>query len=65
MHKVSYMYAERFSQDPLKTYFYKQHLPGAGKDKLSLYDFDYANTFQTQKMFKPIGIGKVSVKCKF
>ena len=29
MHKVSDVLAERFSQDPLETYFCKQHPPGA------------------------------------
>ena len=29
MHNVSYVLAERFSQDPLETYFYKQYHPGA------------------------------------
>ena len=34
MHKVSHVLAERFSQDPLETYFWfcKQHPPGALKD---------------------------------
>ena len=29
MHKVSHVLAERLSQDPLETYFCKQHPPGA------------------------------------
>ena len=28
MNKVSDVMVERFSQDPLETYFYKQHPPG-------------------------------------
>ena len=60
MNKVSDVLAERFSQDPLETYFCKQHPPGAWKDKLpALYDFGYANTFRNQKVFKPIAAGKV------
>ena len=31
----------------------KQHPPGASKDKLPLYDLNYANTFRNQKVFKP------------
>ena len=58
MHKVSYVLAERFSQDPLETYFRKQH-PSGAKDKLPLYDFGYANIFGNQKVFKPISTGKV------
>ena len=54
MHKVSYVLIERFSQDPWKTYFCKQHPPGAWKGNLRLHDFGYANSFQTQKVFKPI-----------
>ena len=49
MHKVSYVLAERFSQDPLETYFCKQHSPGAWKDKLPIYDFGYANVFEIKK----------------
>ena len=41
MHKVLYVLAERFIQDPLETYFCKK----AKKDKLPLCDFGYANTF--------------------
>ena len=61
MNKVPDVLAERFSEDPLETYFYKQHPPGAWnwKDKLPLYDFGYANTFRNQKVFKPIATGKV------
>ena len=29
MHKVSYVLAERFSQDPLEIYFSKHYPPGA------------------------------------
>ena len=58
MHKVSYVLAERFSQDPLETYFRKQH-PSGAKDKLPLYDFGYDNIFGNQKVFKPISTGKV------
>ena len=53
------MLGERFSQDPLETYFCKQHPPGNWKDKLPLNDFDYANSFRNQKVFKPITIDKV------
>ena len=48
-----------FSQDPLETYFRKQHPPGVWTDKLSLYDFGYAKTFRNQKVFKPIAVGRV------
>ena len=48
MNKVSDVFAERFSQDPLETYFCKQHPPGAWKDKLPLYDCGYAN-IETKK----------------
>ena len=58
MHKTSYVLAKRFSQDPLETYTWKQHSPGAWIDKLPLYDFDYANTFRNQKVFKSIAIAK-------
>ena len=34
------MLAERFSQNPLETYFWKQHPLGAWKDNLSLYDLE-------------------------
>ena len=47
------------SQDPLETYFCKQHPPGVWTDKLSLYDFGYAKTFRNQKVFKPIAAGRV------
>ena len=53
------MLAEILSQDPLETYFCKQHPPGAWKDKLPLYDFGYANIFRKQKVFKPITTGNV------
>ena len=56
------MLAERFSQDPLQTYFCKQHPPRAWRDKLPLYDFGYANTFRNQKVLKPIAGGKVRDK---
>ena len=49
MHNISDVLAERFSQDPLETYFCKQHLPGASKDKIPLYDFGCANTFRNQE----------------
>ena len=51
--KVQNMLAERFSQDPLETYFCKHPL-GTGIDKLPLYDFGYAKAFRKQKVFKPI-----------
>ena len=53
------MLAERSRQDPLETYFYKQHPPGAWKDNLPLYDFGYSNTFQNQIAFKTIATGSV------
>ena len=53
------MLAERFSQDPLKTYFCKQHPPGAWIDKLPLYDFGYGKTFRKQKVFKPTATSKI------
>ena len=59
MNKVSDVLAERFSQDSLESSFCKQHLPGTWKDKLLLYNFGNANTFQNQKVFKPIATGKV------
>ena len=36
VNKVSDVFDERFSQDPLETYFCKQHAPGALIDKLLL-----------------------------
>ena len=56
MHKVSYVLAKRFSEDPLETNIWKQY--PSGKDKLPLCDFDYPNTFRNQKLFKPIATGK-------
>ena len=56
MNKVSDVFVERFTQDTLETYFCKQHPPGAWKDKLPLYDFGYASTYQ---VFTPIAAGKV------
>ena len=57
MHKVSYVLAERFSQDPLETYFCKQHPSRARKENLLLDDFGYANTFRNQIAFKPTVTG--------
>ena len=48
MHKVSYVLAERFSQDPLETYFWKQHPPGAWKDKPPLYDSGMPTVFEAK-----------------
>ena len=48
MHEVSYVLAERFSQDPFETYLCK-HPPGAWKEKQPLYDLGYTNTFRNQK----------------
>ena len=59
MNKVSDMLAERFNQDPLETYFWKQHPPGAWIDKLRLYDFGYAKTFRNQRVFKLVATGQV------
>ena len=53
------MLAEIFSQDPLETYFCKQHPPGAWVDKLPLCDFGYVKTFRKQKVSEPIATGKV------
>ena len=58
MNKVSDVLAERFSQDPLETYFCKQHPPGAWINKLPLYDFGYAKNFRSQQVFKSIATGK-------
>ena len=49
MNEVSDVLSERFSQDPLETYFFKQYPPGTSKDKLPLYDFGYAKIFLTKK----------------
>ena len=57
MNKVSDVLPEKFNQDPLETYFCKQHPPGAWKDKLPLYAFGYDNSFQNQKVFKSIATG--------
>ena len=53
------MLGDKFSQDPLETYFCKQHPPVPWIDKLPLYDFGYAKTFRNQKVFKPIETDKV------
>ena len=45
MNEVSDVLSERFSQDPLETYFFKQYPPGTSKDKLPLFDFGYAKIF--------------------
>ena len=52
MNKVSDVLAERLSQNPLETYFCKQHPNGAWIDKLPLYEFGYAKTFRNQKVFR-------------
>ena len=49
MDEVSYVSGERFCQDPLETYFCKQHPPGALKDNLTLYDSGFAKTFLKPK----------------
>ena len=59
MHRISYVLGERFSQDPFETYFHKQHLSGAWKDNLSLYESGYANTFRNWKVIKSIVTGNV------
>ena len=59
MNKVSDVLTERFSQDPLESYFCKKHPPGTSKVKLPLCDFSYANTFWIQNVFKPISTVKV------
>ena len=60
MNKVSDVLAERFSQGLLETFFCKRYPPGDWIVKLPLYDF--AKTFQNQKVFKPIATGKVKNK---
>ena len=62
MYKVLYVVAKRFCPDPLETYFYKQQPLGAWKDKLLLYGFSYAKTFQNQKVFKTKTTGKAIKK---
>ena len=57
MNKVSDVFAERFSQGLLETFFCKQCPPGDWIVKLPIYDF--VKTFQNQKVFKPIATGKV------
>ena len=52
MHEVLYKLAERFSQEPLETYFPNYIL-------LSLYDFGYVNTFWNQIASKPIATASV------
>ena len=59
MHDVSFVLVERFIQDPLETYFCKQHSPGGWKANLLFYDFDYTNTMWNQKVCKPIATGNV------
>ena len=62
MNKVSDVLSERFSQDPLETYFCKQHPPGAWQDKLPSYDSGCAKNFHLhfcKKFSKPITAGKV------
>ena len=49
MYKVSDVLAERFSQDPLETYFWKQHPREAWIDNLLLYNFSNTSTFRNQK----------------
>ena len=53
MRKVSYLLAERFSQDPLETYSAKQRLPGVCKEIIHLHGIVYDNTIQKQNVFKP------------
>ena len=59
MHKVSYVLAERFSHDPLETYFSRQLLSGAWKDNLPLYDFGYATLFETKQHSGQLVTGSV------
>ena len=59
MNKVSDVLPERFSQDPLETYFCKRHPFGAWINKLPLHNFGYVKTFWKQKVFKQIATGKV------
>ena len=53
MRKVSYLLAERISQDPLETYFEKQRPPGVCKEIIHLHGIGYNNTIQKQNVFKP------------
>ena len=61
MHKVSYVLAERLSQDSLETYFGKQHPSGACKDNLPLYITLVMTTLfvRKQNVFKPTATGNV------
>ena len=59
MHKVSYVLAEKFSQDSLVTYSCKQHPSGAWKDNLPFCNFGCANTFWNLRAFKPIATGSI------
>ena len=56
---VSYVYTERFCQDPLENYFGRQRAIGSRKDNPSLRAFGYNdNTIRTAKSAKSI-IGNV------
>ena len=52
---VSYVFTERFCQDPLENYFGQQRSIGRREDNPSLRDFGYNdNTIRTTKVFQPI-----------
>ena len=57
---ASNVLVERFIQDPLKTYFSKQHPSGACKNhNIPLYDFDYDSTIPNRKGFRPTATGNI------
>ena len=58
MHKVSYVLAEKFTQDPLETYLGKQYFE-AYKDKIPFHDFASDSTILKQKVFKQTAIRNV------
>ena len=58
MHKVSYVLAERFTQDPLEISLGKQHFE-AYKDKIPFHDFACDSTILKQKVFKQTAIRNV------
>ena len=57
---ASNVLVERFIQDPLKTYFSKQHPSGACKNhNIPLYNFDYDSTIPNRKGFRPTATGNI------
>ena len=52
---ASYVFAERFCQDPVENNFGQQRSIGRREDNPSLRDFGYNdNTIRTTKVFRPI-----------